>query len=46
MTECQGTWREVPNHETDDPLLECSGCGELMVIHKGKAIVLKEGAPK
>lgn len=39
-TDCQGTWRERTNHETEDPLLVCDGCGEMAVIRNNKWISL------
>lgn len=39
-TDCQGTWRERTNLETEDTLLICDGCGEMAVIRNGRWISL------
>lgn len=38
---CQGTWREV--YGTDQYVVKCDGCGELMVVIGGKAYTYPMG---
>lgn len=50
-TECQGTWRDYYG-PTDGPvpegawLMQCDGCGELVMFSRNNKITLRPGASK